>query len=329
MKTVFVTGAGGYVGGRAVEFLRGRGYDVVAGVRNRARKLAYERVGIRSLVCDVADPINVARAVASARPDAVLHLAGTSRAQDAGREPIDAFLSLAASCAYVLDAVRRAVPRARVVFVSAADAGRRGDSAHNSPSDNGMPRANSLFGAFKSVGETLAASFHGAYGADVSVARPYWYTGAGQPESAYFPMAFRRILDAYRRGVTEVEIPDANVPRDVMHVDDVVAAYERVLVDGKPNAVYDVCSGRETTPQELLNAATSQAGIVVRVTSGGSSWGHAGVAGAGNASRLRDELGWEAPHSAIDAVTDLWTGLRNTAEAGLQPSDRPITAGAV
>lgn len=308
MKTIFVTGAGGFAGSRSVEHLRTHGYDVVAGVRNRARKLAYERQGIRSLVCDVADPINVARAIASVRPDGVIHLAGPSAPADAIREPIEAFQGIAASWVYVLDAVRRASPRARILLVSGSQP-HRGDNAGGNP---GAPRPTSLFSGFKAVAESLAREFNAAYQLDLSIARPYWYTGPNQSGAAYFPAALRRIMEAAAGGQGQVELAELDSCRDLMHVDDLVAAYERILVDGKPGAAYDVCTGRATSTRELLEWVISGAGLGVQLVEAKSAAATEGPAGAGDPVRLRDELHWQAPRTGHDALADLWASLKSS-----------------
>jgi GDP-4-dehydro-6-deoxy-D-mannose reductase len=310
VKTIFVTGAGGYAGSHVVEHLRAKGHDVVAGVRNRARKLAYERHGIRSLVCDVADPINVARAVASARPDGVIHLAGSSRPQDATREPIESFQGLTASWVYILDAVRRAAPRARVLLVSSAEA-----SGGNDAKDGGAAqRPASLFGGYKAAAESLAGDFNRAFQLDLSIARPYWYTGPNQPESACFPAALRRIRDAAARGDGRVEIADLDASRDVMHIDDLAAAYERVLIDGKPAGVYSICTGRANTVRELLESVIASAGLSIQLTAGAPGVNAAGPQGAGDPTHVSHELHWDAPRTGFDAVADLWSSMQASAE---------------
>ena len=99
MRNVLVTGAEGFAGTHLIEFLRGRGVDVVAGVRNRGRKLALERRVGKALVCDVSDAINVARVVAGVKPDGIIHLAGCSRPFSASCEPLEAYQSIVKACA--------------------------------------------------------------------------------------------------------------------------------------------------------------------------------------------------------------------------------------
>jgi len=121
VNTIFVTGAEGFLGTHLTRHLRERGYEVVAGVRNRARKLAHERHFGKALVCDVSDAINVARVIAGVRPDGIVHLAGTSHAHEASAEPLTAYQSIVTAWANVLDGVRRARLRTRVIMASTCE----------------------------------------------------------------------------------------------------------------------------------------------------------------------------------------------------------------
>ena len=178
MQTVFVTGAEGFAGSHVFELLRRSGYDAVAGVRNRARKLAYERQGCKALVCDVSDAINVARVVASVRPDAVVHLAGLAHPADAAADPLLGYQSIVTAWANILDAVRRTVPRAHVVLASACDvygdAGRDGQPLSETTSAKPI----STFGSLKRTAESIAHTFFRDYHLNITIARPFHYTGA-------------------------------------------------------------------------------------------------------------------------------------------------------
>src|SRR5439155_25573036 len=81
---VLVTGAGGFVGGHLRSALERRGHEVVPVFS--PRHATSERLAV-----DLADADAAARAVADARPDAVIHLA--ARARPAGLESFQALRS--------------------------------------------------------------------------------------------------------------------------------------------------------------------------------------------------------------------------------------------
>lgn len=315
MQTVLITGAEGFAGTHLLTHLRQQGREVVAGVRNRARKLSYERQGVRSLVCDVADAINVARVVAGVRPDGIVHLAGPSRPADAAADPLLAYQSIVSAWANVLDAVRRTVPRARILLVSAADVyGRAGDGplVETTP-----PRPTTTFGSLKHSAEAIAATFFRDYHLNLTVARPFTCAGPGQSPRSYFgAVAWRLAEFESQAGTAELWLPDLDCRRDVLHVQDAVAAYARLLTDGRPNEVYNVCSGEAVACRDLVLSMAAERGVAVELRELPAEAAEPQTAClVGDNRKLRAELGWAAARTATDAVRELVAGTR--ARAGV------------
>jgi GDP-4-dehydro-6-deoxy-D-mannose reductase len=304
---VFVTGAEGFAGTYVVELLAQGGYEVVAGVRNRARKLAYERQSCKALVCDIADAINVARAIASVRPTAVIHLAGLAHPEDAADDPLLGYQTIVTSWANVLDAVRRMVPRAKVVLASACDvygdAGRDGHPlVETTPS-----QPISTFGSLKRAAESIAHTFFRDYHLNVTIARPFHYLGAGQSDRFFFGAVARRLAEMPSTdGENHLWLPDLSCRRDLLHVRDVATAYQRLMEDGRPNETYNICSGQAPTCREIVGLMAGQLGLDVQLAEDPPADGgtHVPVL-CGDNTKLRTELKWEPTHTVQDAVREL------------------------
>jgi GDP-4-dehydro-6-deoxy-D-mannose reductase len=307
VQTVFITGAEGFAGTFLIQHLRQHGYQIVAGVRNRARKLAYERNQGRALVCDVSDAINVARAIAAARPDAVVHLAGDAHPRAASEQPLAAYQSIVTAWANVLDAVRRVCPRARVLLVSACDvygnAGRDGQPL----SEATTPQPVSTFGSLKLAAESIAHAYFKRFHLNLTIARPFHYTGPGQPPSFFLGAAAKRIAewDPSTDG-RELSLPDLSCRRDLLHVQDVVSAYERLLRDGQPNQIYNVCSGRVRSCGEIIQTMAQAARLDLEFVEEAAKNDDEFIPVlCGANTKLRTELGWQPAHTAEGALQDL------------------------
>jgi GDP-4-dehydro-6-deoxy-D-mannose reductase len=312
VQNVFVTGAGGFVGSKLISALQQAGCDVVAGVRNRARKLAFERENQHALVCDVTDPINVARAIASVRPDGVVHLAGPAIPGAAATDPLDAYQGIVTSWANVLDGVRRATPRAKVVLASASDVyGEAGADGHPL-AESTTPAPVTTFGSLKLAAENIAATFFRDYHLNISIARPFQYTGPGQPSGFYFATAAARLADDEGIDGNVLRWPDLDLQRDVLHVDDVVSAYVRLLQDGQPNETYNICSGEAVTCRSLLEQMIAATGRRVELEPLRVESDQPAIAClCGDPSKLQG-LGWEAQQSAASAVAGLMESCRGS-----------------
>ena len=307
MRTLFVTGAEGFTGRHLVEYLRRRGYEVVGGVRNRARKLAFERRQGKALVCDVSDAIAVARAIASVKPDGIIHLAGTAQPREANAEPLVAYQSIVTAWANVLDAVRRIVPRARVLLASACDVYGNVEGDERPVTEDTPLNPTNTFAALKATAESIAHTFFLNYHTHLTIVRPFHYTGANQSEDFFFGSVAKRVAqwDPAAHGET-LQLPDLGFKRDLLHVSDVVEAYAYLLEEGRPNEAYNVSSGRTWTVREIVEMICRSAGRQVTLSdlatdddSGQVGWY------CGSNSKMSGEFGWQPRFTVEQAVAEL------------------------
>ncbi len=318
MRTVFVTGADGFAGSHLVQYLTTHGYDVVAGVRNRARKLQYERDGIKALVCNVTDAINVARAVASVQPDGVVHLAGIASPTQANAEPLDAYQSIVTPWANVLDGVRRAVPRARVLLVSACDVYGDAGADGRRLSESTPLEPVSTYGSLKATAEAIAHTYHRDYHLNLTIARPFHFTGPGQSDRFFLGAAARQLgeWDVERHG-RRLELPDLDCQRDWIHVKDLVVALERLLADGRPNEAYNICSGQAVTCREVVQEMLKAFELDLELVDAPSSDDVPQIRVlCGDNTKLSNELGWSPTRDALEAVRELANTYRTTTAVG-------------
>lgn len=316
MKTILVTGAEGFVGMHLMQHFKNKGHDVVAGVRNRARKLALEKRFGKALVCEVSDAINVARVVASVRPDAVVHLAGTSNPFDAVQEPLTAYQSIVSGTANVLDAVRRTNARARVLVVSSSEVYGNAGQSGQPLSETMTPAPVSTFGSLRAAAEEIAHTFFRSYHLNTVIARPFAHTGPGQSDAFFFGSIARQLVewDEAARGC-ELRLADLDCRRDILHVQDVVEAYEKLLFDGTPNETYNVCSGQAHTCREIVQAMLRISGrnlSMVEAPSQSSDNNPMIHCLCGDNTRIRTQFGWQPKLTMQDAMRDLVRSFQTT-----------------
>ena len=287
-------------------------------MRNRARKLAFERQYGKAMVCDVSDAINVARAIASVKPEGVIQLAGTSQPHMAESEPLVAYQSIVTGCANILDAVRRVVPRAKVLLASSCDVYGKVDGDVRPVDENTPLNPGNTFGALKATAESIARTFYLNFHTNITVVRPFHYTGAGQSENFFFGSVAKRLAewDNSVHGDT-LQLPDLDARRDLLHVSDVVEAYAYLLEEGRPNQAYNIAAGRTWTVREIVEQMVRTAGKTINLSELPAPDDYEGVPWyCGSNQLVADEFGWQPRHTIERALAEL-VGTYTTQKAGV------------
>jgi GDP-4-dehydro-6-deoxy-D-mannose reductase len=288
-----VTGANGFVGLHLVRHLRAAGDDVVAVDRD----------------VDVTDAGALVRVLEAARPDAIYHLAALSHVGRSWDEPDAVRAVNVGGTAHVLEAARRAVPRARVLVVSSAEV-----YGVTRPEDQPLAEGRALapvspYAASKAEAEAVALEAV-ARGQDVVIVRPFNHVGPGQSPSFFVPALVTRLYAARgaRRG--RVAVGDLSARRDLTDVRDVVRAYRLVLEESASSGVYNVATGVDHAMGEVA------ARLVAMVAPGTELVLDPRLVrpvevpvSRGDAARLRGETGWRPEVSLERSLSDVVADL--------------------
>jgi GDP-4-dehydro-6-deoxy-D-mannose reductase len=273
---IWITGAGGFVGRR---------------LSARLSAAAHTVIGVDREV-EITDAPRVAASLASARADAIVHLAALSSPAHSLREPEPAARVNYWGTRAVLEAALREAPAARVLLVTSGEVYGIG-GASSAPFRESDPLAPvTPYARSKACADLLGACY-AERGLDLVRVRPFNHTGPGQAPHFVAP-AFARQVAAIAAGKSEPRVAVGNLAsvRDFLDVEDVVDAYQRLLDRGVPADVYNVASGVGRRIGDLLDTLIELAGVHctieidparVRVTD----------ASVGDASRLRERTGWE------------------------------------
>jgi GDP-4-dehydro-6-deoxy-D-mannose reductase len=270
-----VTGAGGFAGSHLCEFLLAQGADVYAlvmpgdSLENLREVWANNATRSEHLLvkeADVADEKSLVAAVEEIRPDRVYHLAAVSSVRQSLDDPAGAFRVNTVGTRNLLEVVRCAGIRPRILVVSSAE-------AYGESSTLGRPLREedpllpvSPYGASKAAAEMVASRYSREFNLEIIRVRPFPHTGPRHSPQFVFPDWTRQLAAAEAgRRPPHLHVGNLEIQRDISDVRDVVRAYFIALERGEAGSVYNVCSGHAYTLREILQVLTGMSRLQVEV----------------------------------------------------------------
>lgn len=310
---IFLTGIDGFVGRHLTRRLAEVGHAVEGLTQTAGRPV--EGAGSVA-VADVRDAEAVRAAIARARPEALVHLAGQTSVAEGFRDPVETFRVNAMGTLNVLEACRE-TGVGRALVVSSSEVYGESDPADGPVSESAPLAPVTPYGASKAAQDLIAAQYPRGFGLPVIRVRAFPHTGPGHDPRFVFPSVARRIARAEAGlGPAEIEIGWLGATRDVTDVRDVVRAYEALLENGRPGEAYNVCGGEGRTIGEALEPLLAAAERPVRLVRDDDRLRPAEVTWmVGNPDKIRRETGWRPEIPWEDTARDLLDDWRaRTAE---------------
>ena len=307
--TVLVTGAGGFAGSHLLDLLAGDSADVVAWHRP-TQTVPPARHHVTWQAVDVVDTDAVNEAIADVKPDAVYHCAGAAHVGKSWEHTTPTFEINVRGTHNLLEALRRARVRAKVLIPSSATVYGASDEAMNEDHPL-VPRSPY---ALSKLAQEMAGLRARADGLRVTIARSFNHVGPRQdPHFAASGFA-RRIADIEAgRSEPELAVGNLDARRDIHDVRDTVRAYRLILEHGLDGRAYNVCSGRAISIRALLDKLLAHARVPIRVRIDPARYRPNDIPLLlGDPTRITTELGW-VPDIPLDrTLEDLLTYWRTS-----------------
>jgi nucleoside-diphosphate-sugar epimerase len=226
----------------AAELAR-NGYDVV-GLAHR--EVVEPIPGVRSiLICDLADPIAVQRAVDAIQADVVVHLAAIAFVAHGDVEAI--YRTNLIGSRNLLEALVRSSKKPRSILL-ASSANIYGNSKGGILDENVQPAPANDYAVSKLAMEYMARLYQDTL--PLTIVRPFNYTGVGQSPSFLIP----KIVNHVRRKAAVIELGNLDVARDFSDVRILVQYYRKIIEsDTLIGQTVNVCSGIAYTLNEVID----------------------------------------------------------------------------
>jgi GDP-4-dehydro-6-deoxy-D-mannose reductase len=302
---VLVTGAAGFAGGHLAELLSDRP-DLVCWSREAPAPDLVPSARWQQI--DLLDRERVRDAVAALRPAQVYHLAGMPHVGSSWDATTPTLAGNVLATHYLLDAMRRAGGRARLLVTSSATVYAPSDQAI---AEDGPIAPRSPYALSKLAQEMRSLRGIPEDGVDMIVVRAFNHSGPRQAPAFAAP-SFARQIALMERGALPPVIRAGNLAprRDLSDVRDVVRAYVALMERGASARIYNVASGVGRPIGDILDALISRARVTVTVETDPSLLRPNDTAAlVGDCSRLRRDTGWSPQipfEKMLDDLLEYW-----------------------
>lgn len=308
MATALVTGAAGFVGSHLLERLEQDDADhIIAWLRPGTEPLLSGR-RVMWLSVEMHDRDAVATALASARPDAIYHLAGVPHVGDSWAHVTETFAGNVLATHHLFDGLRRAALRPRVLITSTAFVYAPLDRAIT---ETCTVRPNSPYGSSKVAQEMLARRAWNDDGIPALIARAFNHIGPRQSPSFVASSIARQIAEIETgRRAPVLSMGNLDSHRDIMDVRDTVRAYESMMRSATPGIPYNVCAGKPIQVRTLVETLLSRARVPITIEQDPARFRPNDTPLVlGDHSQLTRDTGWtpQIPlQQTVDDLLDYW-----------------------
>ena len=316
VKKVLITGIYGFVGFYLSRYLLDQDIEIVGfdapGIFSEEFHFRFkneiEKGQLTVLKCDLNDVSSLNLLFHNHSFDSICHLAGTAFVPDSWRDPAGVLKNNTLNTVHFLQVARDNDWIGRFLYISSSD-------VYGSPPKSALPitettpvSPESPYASSKYAAEEFALYFNNEK-IKVIVARPFNHIGPGQKSSFVVPSFLKRILSAEREGKKSIAVGDLSSGRDFTDVRDVVKSYKILMENGIPGEIYNVCSGKMVTIQEILDVAIDISGAKISFMQDSSLLRPGGVNFRYGSAEKLEKLGWKRNFTLKESMIDIYKSM--------------------
>lgn len=256
MTKSLITGITGFAGSHLAELLLQKGHEVWGTIRWRSKteNIEHIRKRLKLVEADLLDSYSVENAIGQVKPDYIFHLAAQSFVPTSWHAPAHTMTTNAVGQINLFEVVRQlGIDPVIQIACSSEEYGKVYPKELPVKETNPL-RPLSPYGVSKVTQDMLGYQYFMSYGLKIVRTRAFNHTGPRRGEvfaSSTFAKQIAEIEKKKREPV--IYVGNLKAKRDFTDVRDVVKAYFLAVKKCQPGKVYNICSQKSWSIQQVLD----------------------------------------------------------------------------
>ena len=318
MKKVLITGINGFVGSHLAEYILennlGEVYGTVRGKTPSYVNIEKIRDKINVMSCDLVDAFSTDNVIKEVQPDLVFHIAAQAFVPSSWKSPAETMNSNVMGSLNLFEAIRRNDIDPRIQIACSSE-----EYGLVLPNEVPIKETNPLrplspYGVSKVAMDLLGYQYFKSYGMKIVRTRAFNHSGPRRGQE-YVDSNWARQVALIEKGKQKPElfVGSLTARRDFTHVRDIVRAYWIAATKATPGEVYNICTGKDYSMQEVLDMLLKLTNKKIKVTQDPERMRPSDVEILlGDCSKFKKETGWKPEISyeqTLKETLDYWRGI--------------------
>ena len=310
---VLVTGATGFAGRHLCKLLEQSEENEVFGTTLFDDDVIADS-SVKVLKCDLLDRAAAKDVIDDIKPDQIFHLAALASVADAWNDIEKVLINNILAQLNLLQAVIELGVKPRILVISTGEVYGAVDKNDVPINENARLKPNNPYATSKVTQEFLGLQYFASHDIPVIIARSFNHSGPGQKGNFVIPAFASQIVDVEQgRKEPSMHVGNLEAKRDFLDVRDTVSAYERLIDEGRPGEVYNVCSGKAVKIKDILDELLDASKVDITVKEDPERMRPSDTPlVVGDNSKLKKATGWKPRININQTIEDNLNYLRNT-----------------
>ena len=248
MKSALITGASGFVGKYLLKELKDNDYEVVGTDIDYTKNHGFDSF----YKSDISNFDQTCQLLKDIQPNEIYHLAAISNVKQSYQLGWKTYEVNLRGTHNLLESIRENdIIGVKMLFIGSSD-------CYGVIKDEKVPETKPLkpinpYSVSKASADMLCYQYYKNFNLKVIRTRSFNHTGFGQRDTFVIPSFINQVIKSIIDKDYKVYTGDLSPIRDFSDVEDVVKAYRQLMEKGEVGEVYNVCSGRGYSINELLD----------------------------------------------------------------------------